>query len=115
VRDRVGCRGPDRPGLGHPPGQPPVRPGRPGRLVAWTVINAGAEQVFPQILDVGENVMAAAAPGGDLLAQTVAVLTETLSRIANPDKIGVLFTRVIANFGPERRTQEMQSYLSIPR
>jgi nucleoside phosphorylase len=94
---------------------PASRPLALAGLVAWTVMNAGAEHVFPQILDAGENVMAAAAPAGDLLAQTVAVLTETLSRIAAPDKVGVLFTRLIANFSPERRTQAMQSFLSMPR
>jgi hypothetical protein len=94
---------------------PASRPHALAGLVAWTVLNGGAEQVFPQLLDAGENVMAAAAPAGDLLAHTVAVLTETLSRIVAPDQVGVLFTRLITNFGPERRTRAMQSFLSMPR
>ena len=94
---------------------PASRPRALAGLVAWTVLNAGAEQLFPKLLDAAENVMAAAAPAGDLLAHTVSVLTETLSSIVDPDKVGVLFTRLIANFGPERRTRAMQAFLSMPR
>jgi nucleoside phosphorylase len=94
---------------------PTSRPLALAGLVAWTVMNGGAEQVFPPLLDAAENVMAAAAPAGDLLAHTVAVLTETLSRIVAPDQVGVLFTRLIANFDSERRTRAMQSFLSMPR
>jgi hypothetical protein len=94
---------------------PASRPRALAGLVAWTVMNAGAEQVYPKLLDAGENVMAAAAPAGDLLAHTVSVLTETLGSIVAPDKVGVLFTRLITNFSPERRTRAMQSFLSMPR
>jgi hypothetical protein len=94
---------------------PTSRPRALAGLVAWTVLNAGAEQVFPRLLDAAENVMAAAAPAGDLLAHTVSVLTETLSSIVDPDKVGVLFTRLIANFDAERRTRAMQAFLSMPR
>jgi nucleoside phosphorylase len=94
---------------------PPARPGAVAGIVAWTVLTAGGADIFPMVLDAGENVMAAAAPAGDLLGHTVAVLTETLSKIVSAEQIGVMFTRLLANFDQTRRTQAMQSFLSVPR
>ncbi len=94
---------------------PPARPRAVAALVAWTVFNAGGAHIFPMVLDAGENVMAAAAPAGDLLAHTVSVLTETLGGIVPADKIGVLFTRLLANFDQQRRTRAMQAFLSVAR
>ena len=95
-----------------PPGG---RPRALAGLVAWAVLNAGAAEIFPKVLDAGETVMAAAAPAGDLLAHTVSVLTETLRSIVPADQVGVLFTRLLADFDQERRARAMQSFLSIPR
>jgi hypothetical protein len=53
---------------------PPARPHAVAALAAWTVLHPGGEHIFPKALDAGENVMAAAAPAGDLLAHTVSVL-----------------------------------------
>jgi hypothetical protein len=94
---------------------PPARPRAVAALVAWTVFNAGGAHIFPMVLDAGENVMAAAAPAGDLLAHTVSVLTETLGGIVPADKIGVLFTRLLANFDQQRRARAMQAFLSVAR
>jgi hypothetical protein len=94
---------------------PPGRPRAVAGLVAWTVLSAGDADIFPKVLDAGESVMAAAAAAGDLLAETVTVLTDTLSSIVRTDQVGVLFTRLLANFDQPRRAQAMQSFLSIPR
>jgi hypothetical protein len=94
---------------------PPARPRAVAALVVWTVLNAGGADIFPKVLDAGENVMAAAAPAGDLLAHTVSVLMETLGSIVRADQIGVLFTRLLANFDQQRRARAMQSFLSVPR
>jgi hypothetical protein len=93
---------------------PPARPRAVAGIVAWTVLTAGGADIFPMVLDAGENVMAAAAPAGDLLGHTVAVLTETLSKIVSAEQIGVMFTRLLAKFDQPRRTQAMQSFLSVP-
>ena len=93
---------------------PPARPRAIAGIVAWTVLTAGGADIFPMVLDAGENVMAAAAPVGDLLGHTVAVLTETLSKIVSAEEIGVMFTRLLAKFDQPRRTQAMQSFLSVP-
>lgn len=92
----------------------PARPRAIAGIVAWTVLTAGGADVFPKLLEAGENVMAAAAPAGDLLDHTVSVLTETLSNIVPTEQVGVLFTRLITNFDQPRRTQAMQSFLSVP-
>lgn len=94
---------------------PAGRPRALAGLVAWAVLNAGDAEIFPKVLDAGENVMAATAPAGDLLAHTVSVLTETLRSIVPADQVGVLFTRLLADFDQERRARAMQSFLSIPR
>lgn len=94
---------------------PPARPRAVAALAAWTVLNAGGEQVFPKVLDAGENVMAAAAPGGDLLTHTVSVLAEMLGGVAPPAQVGVLFTRLVANLDQQRRTRAMQAFLSLAR
>jgi hypothetical protein len=94
---------------------PPARPRAVAALLAWTVLNGGGADIFPKVLDAGENVMAAAAPAGDLLGETVSVLTDTLCKIAPADQVGVLFTRLLANFDQRRRAQAMQSFLSVPR
>jgi nucleoside phosphorylase len=94
---------------------PPARPRAVAALVAWTVLNAGDADIFPKVLDAGESVIAAAAPAGDLLSHTVSALTETLGSIVPADQVGVLFTRLLANFDQQRRTRAMQSFLSIPR
>jgi nucleoside phosphorylase len=93
---------------------PPARPRAVAGIVAWTVLTAGGADIFPKVLDAGENVMAAAAPAGDLLGHTVSVLTETLSNIVPTEQVGVLFTRLLANFDEPRRTRAMQSFLSVP-
>lgn len=94
---------------------PPARPRAVAALVAWTVLNAGDADIFPKVLDAGESVIAAAAPAGDLLSHTVSALTEILGSIVPADQVGVLFTRLLANFDQQRRTRAMQSFLSIPR
>ncbi len=93
---------------------PPARPRAVAGIVAWTVLTSGSADIFPKVLDAGENVMAAAAPAGDLLDHTVSVLTETLGNIVPTEQVGVLFTRLLANFDQPRRTQAMQSFLSVP-
>jgi hypothetical protein len=77
------------------------------------VLTAGGADIFPKILDAGENVMAAAAPTADLLDHTVSILMETLGNIVPNEQIGVLFARLLANFDQPRRTHAMQSFLSI--
>jgi nucleoside phosphorylase len=94
---------------------PPARPRAVAALVAWTVLNAGGEHIFPKVLDAGENVMAAAAPAGDLLAHTVSVLAETLNSIVPAGQVGVLFTHLLANLDQQRRTRAMQAFLSLSR
>jgi nucleoside phosphorylase len=94
---------------------PPTRPRAVAGLVAWTVLNAGDAEIFPKVLDAGESVMAAAAPASDLLAETVSALTDTLGSIVPANQVGILFTRLLANFDQQRRTQAMQSFLSMPR
>ena len=94
---------------------PPARPRAVAGLLAWTVLNGGGAAIFPTILEAGEQVMAAAAPAGDLLAHTVAVLTETLSSIMPADQVGVIFTSLLAKFDKHRRAEAMQCFLSVPR
>ncbi len=94
---------------------PAARPRALAGIVAWIVLNAGDAEIFPKVLDAGEDAMAAAAPAGDLLAHTVSVLTDTLSIIVPAHQVGVLFTRLLADFDQERRTKAMQSFLSIKR
>jgi nucleoside phosphorylase len=94
---------------------PAARPRALAGIVAWTVLTKGGAALFPKLLEAGENVMAAAAPAGDLLGQTVSLLTETLGNLVPPEQVGMLFTRLLANFDQPRRTQAMQAFLSIPR
>jgi hypothetical protein len=94
---------------------PPARPRAVAGLLAWTVLNGGGAAIFPTILEAGEQVMSAAAPAGDLLAHTVAVLTETLSSIVRADQVGVIFTSLLAKFDKHRRAEAMQCFLSVPR
>jgi hypothetical protein len=94
---------------------PPARPRAVAGLLAWTVLNRGGAGIFPLALDAGESVMAVAAPAGDLLGQTVSVLTETFGSIVPAEQVGALFTRLLANFDQECRAKAMQSFLSIPR
>ena len=90
------------------------RPRAVAGIVAWIVLSAGGADVFPEVLKAGEYVMAAAAPAGDLIDHTVSLLTETLSEIVPTEQIGVVFTRLLTNLDQQRRTQAMQSFLSIP-
>jgi nucleoside phosphorylase len=92
----------------------PARPRAVAGIVAWTVLTAGGADIFPKVLEAGENVMAAAAPAGDLLDHTVSVLTETLSSIVPTEQVGVVFTRLLAKFDQPRRTKAMQAFLSVP-
>jgi nucleoside phosphorylase len=94
---------------------PPARPRAVAGLLAWTVLNRGGADIFPLALDAGENVMAVAAPAGDLLGHTVSVLTDTFGSIVPAEQVGALFTRLLANFDQERRAKAMQSFLSVPR
>src|SRR5262249_40257855 len=91
---------------------PPIRPRMAAALVAWTVLNADGEHIFPMILDAGENVMAAAAPDGDLLAPTVSTLAELLGSVVPADQVGVLFTRLLTNLDQGRRSRAMHLFLS---
>jgi len=94
---------------------PPARPRAVAALVAWTVLNAGGEHIFPKVLDAAENVMAAAAPAGDLLAHTVSVLTETLGSIVPAGQVSIFFTRLLANLDQQRRARAMHAFLSVVR
>ncbi len=94
---------------------PAARPRAVAALVAWTVLNAGGEHIFPKALDAGENVMAVAAPAGDLLAHTVSVLAEMLGSIVPPGQVGVLFTRLLADLDQQRRAKAMHTFLSDTR
>ena len=84
-------------------------------IVAWTVLNGDGAAIFPDVLTAGENVIAAAAPGGDLLDHAVSILTETLGQIVHAEQIGVVFTRLLANFDQPRRARAMRSFLSMSR
>jgi nucleoside phosphorylase/DNA-binding transcriptional ArsR family regulator len=94
---------------------PASRPRALAGLVAWVTLSTDGASIFPMLLDVGQDVMEAAAPSGDLIGQTVFVLTETLSRIVPTEQIGAIFTRLLVNLDPERRAEAMRSFFSVPR
>jgi hypothetical protein len=112
MRWRLGRRGHDRSGLG----DPSARLRAVAAMVAWTVLNSGGERVFPNVLDAGESVMVAAAPDGDLLSQTQC---PPLWRCSAASSLLVssacLFTGLLANLDPQRRSRALHSFLSMTR
>jgi hypothetical protein len=92
---------------------PHARPRLVAALVAWTVLNAGGEHIFPKVLDAGENIMAEAAPACDLLTHTVAAVVEMLGGIVSAGRVGVLFTRLLANLDQQRRVRAMHAFLTL--
>jgi nucleoside phosphorylase len=94
---------------------PPARPRAVAAMVAWTVLSSGGERIFPNVLDAGESVMVAAAPDGDLLSHTVSALVEMLGGIVSAGQLGVLFTRLLANLDPQRRSRALHLFLSMAR
>jgi hypothetical protein len=59
--------------------------------------------------------MVAAAPDGDLLSHTVSALVEMLGGIVSAGQLGVLFTRLLANLDPQRRSRALHLFLSMAR
>jgi nucleoside phosphorylase/DNA-binding transcriptional ArsR family regulator len=84
-------------------------------LIAWVTLSTDGAAIFPMLLDIGQDVMEAVAPSGDLIAQTVSVLIENLGQVVPTDQIGAIFTRLLVNLSPERRAEVMRSFFSPPR
>lgn len=112
---------------------PPARARVVGALLAWTALNlepllaaerlidpgmpveaAAAGEVFRALLDVADTIGMTAFPGGDGIAETITIISQTLRSVSDGVTMSKLLARAISTLDQPHRSRAMTALLSSP-